>query len=117
MDKKIVGYVNAEEYETPQQAYAESEGWVRCLAHTKDFILNEFDALSNEYDETHDDYRPAELLAWVLARYEGMDGLFEITEDMVEDDSHHQCPECYDGWVDGLRESSMRDAVARWENK
>jgi len=117
MDKKIVGYVNAGGYETPQQAYDESEGWVTCIEHAKELILNEFEALSNEYDETHDDYRPKDLLAWVLARYEGMDGLFEVTEEMIEEGNHNQCYECWSGWVDDLRESSMRDAVARWENR
>jgi hypothetical protein len=117
MDKNIVGYVNAGEYENAQQAYDDSEGWVRCIEHTKELILDEFQKLSDEYDETHDEYRPKDLLAWVLARYKGMDGLFEITKDMVTEDGHAQCYECYEAWADDLHDQSMKDAVARWEDR
>ncbi len=112
----IIGYVSAEGYDTPQQAYDESEGWVTCDTHTKDRILTEFQELAEEYKEDHPVYTPKEILDWVLARHKGMDDLFEITEEMVAGHST-QCPECYDEWTNELYESSMKDAVARWENR
>jgi hypothetical protein len=116
MDNKIIGYVNAGEYETPQQAYDESEGWVTCDTHTKDRILAEFQELVKEYQEKNLVHTPKKILDWVLARHKGMDDLFEITEEMVAGHST-QCPECYDEWTNELYESSMKDAVARWENR
>ena len=113
----IIGYISAEGYDTPEQAWEDSEGWVTCVAHTHERILSEFAELVDKYLEDHEVYRPKEVLAWVLARYKGIDDMFAITKDMITEGDHNQCPDCYEAWVDDLREQSMKDAVARWENR
>jgi len=113
----IIGYVDAGGFSTPEVAYEESEGWVTCVSHTHERVLAEFAELVDEYLEDHEVYRPKEVLAWVLARYKGIDDMFAITKDMITEGDHNQCPDCYEAWVDDLREQSMKDAVARWENR
>ena len=116
-EEDIIGYVDAGEWSTPEVAYEESEGWVTCVSHTHERVLAEFAELVDEYLEDHPVYRPKEILAWVLARHTGMDDMFAITKDMITEGDHNQCPDCYEAWVDDLREQSMKDAVARWEDR
>ena len=117
---KVIGYIFAEGYDTPEQAWEDSEGWVACVSHTHERILTEFAELVDEYLENHledpEVYRPKEILAWVLEQHPtSMDDLFEITEEMIGESDHKQCYECYVSWADDLQEQSMKDAVARWE--
>jgi hypothetical protein len=115
--ENIVGYIPAEGYDTPEEAWENSEGWVTCVSHTHERVLSEFAELVDKYLEDHPVYRPKEVLAWVLARYKGMDDMFEITKDMITEGDHNQCYECWSGWTDDLYKQSMKDAVARWENR
>ena len=92
---------------TPVEAWLESEGWVFCHDHG-----TAPDALAKS--------RPD---AWLIVVPEGMDDSYKSDDDdeygeptgLLIGHEIGQCPRCYDGWVDGLRQSCEDDAVARWE--